>query len=227
VNLRRGALAALLLATTAVPAAAQANPPNVSRLADAFRDNQAASRDYTWTARTRVTVAGELHASGLHRVRHLADGTVQRTPVDPESTDEAGAAKKKRGKKQRKTDELILELRELLDAYLNMPADKARSVFARAKGHEDPAGSGIMRIQMRGVVYRGDSMDIWMDAASALPSRFEVFTALYGEAVMVKVEYRALDAGPAVPALATVETELKEKKMEIRAEIFDHEEIRP
>ena len=90
------------------------------------------------------------------------------------------------------------------------------------RGYEDPPGSGEVRIQMRGVVYQGDSMDVWVDGVNGRPSRFEVFTALYGEPVGVSVRFGGDPRGPALPVFAQVRTETKEKETEIRVEISDH-----
>ena len=97
----RGMLAMLLALAVSGIASAQQNPLEVSRLAEGFRDNQAAVRQYSWTSRTLITVGGKFHASGLHRVRYLPDGTVDRSPIASEA-DAAGssAGNRKRSKKQ-------------------------------------------------------------------------------------------------------------------------------
>jgi hypothetical protein len=208
-------VAALGCGMTAAQSPSQAD---IGALGEAFRDNQLALREYTWKARTQVTVDDALDSRFLFRVSHDADGRVVRELL--ENLGDGGKRRSK--KKQKKFEELVAELRELLDSYTSTPPRRAREAYARARGYEDPPGSETVRLQMRGVVYEGDSMDVWVDGVTGLPSRFEVFTALYGEAVAVSVRFHQIVGAEAVPAFATVRTEDKEKKVEIRVEMFEH-----
>lgn len=215
---RLGVLLAMAALGCGMAAAQSPSQADIGALGEAFRDNQLALRKYTWKARTQITVDDVPDSRFLFRVSHAPDGRVVR-----ELLEDLGDGDKRRSKKkQKKFEQLVVELRELLDAYTSTPPRRAREAYARARGYEDPPGSGTVRLQMRGVVYEGDSMDVWVDGVTGLPRRFEVFTALYGEAVAVSVRFHQIPGAEAVPAFATVRTEDREKKVEIRVEMFEH-----
>ena len=80
---------------------------------------------------------------------------------------------------------------------------------------------GMLRIQVRSVIRKGDSLYIWADEGSKRVSKFEILTSIEGEPVNVVTKFRRLEDGPSYPARIRVETEMRGKPMVIRMENFD------
>ena len=97
------------------------------------------------------------------------------------------------------------------------------SVFARAgEWRGQGATEGVTRVQARGVVRRGDSMDIWVDSRTRRLRKVEIRTSLDGEFVNVVTEFRDLEGGPTYPARTLVTTETRDKPLIIQTDNFDY-----
>ena len=82
---------------------------------------------------------------------------------------------------------------------------------------------GYFAYMARGVIRQADRLDLWVDNLTNRPQRLEVLTSLEGEPVRLTATFARLPDGPTYAVETIVETELKEKKMVVRTEAFDHE----
>ena len=178
---------------------------------------------YTWKVRTEFEIDGERAIVRVDRVRYQPGGELLRTELESSTgSDERGFLARRRSKKKRARVEQQEEaLRRLIDSYAHMSPEAVRDAFSRAFVDEVSVGSEHRtRVQVRDIVHRGDSMNLWLDG-DRLPVRLEVFSALDGEPVRMSGDYERLENGPSYLARSVIETEQGEKKLVIRRESFD------
>jgi len=211
---------ALLLAAVWGPGSAVAQSGQMWAMAETYKHNQEKLQGYSWSSRTEVTVGGKLKELTLFRVRYGVDGELHKTPLGTQEPQQ-----KKRGdrKKLKRASAFNQGLRELIRSYTQFTPRQMHSVFARA-GEWPGAGptEGVTRVQARGVVRQGDSMDLWVDSRTRRLRRVEIRTSLDGEFVSVVTEFRDLQDGPTYPARTLVKTETRGKPLLIQTENFGY-----
>ena len=189
----------------------------IERLAGVLEANQKSLQRYTWTSRTTITVDGEDPSVKVFDVSLDDNGVVKKTLIEDEAADT------KRRKRQKKAAELAESLKLLIDSYINpTPAQLHRLVLKSNVYHGRGESGTETLIQSRGVMYQGDSMDIWIDGISNKPNKLEILTSHQGEPVHLVAQFGRLEDRTAFPERTTVKTELKEKKMVILIENFDY-----
>jgi hypothetical protein len=222
---RRGvglALAFTLLACAS--ASAQQN----KQFAQAQQENAKRLRQYSWKSRTEVRKGGETKSTQLHLVRHDADGNVRQTLVS--STSPQIPTRGLRGfiAKKKKEDfvELLDGLKAVAKSYGALPPEKMQRFMAGATVTPEKQGRwSLVRLQGRDVLQPGDSMTVWLDAATRRQRRVEVQTTLKGKLVRVVSEFKDLAEGPTYLARSAVDYPSSE--LSVVTENFDHERARP
>ncbi len=205
-------------------AVAQSGP--MWAMAETYKRNQEELQSYRWKSRTEVTVGGKLQELTLFRVRTDLDGKLHKTPIETDQPEPKvrGPIRRRRAKKKlKKAAEFSQDLRELIRSYTQFTPRQMHSVFARAgEWRGQGATEGVTRVQARGVVRRGDTMDIWVDSRTRRLRRVEIRTSLDGKFVDVVTEFRDLEDGPTYPAWTLVRTETRGKPLIIRTDNFDY-----
>lgn len=221
---RRSGIWIVLLAVAAGTGALGQDPDrsvNVFAITDALEKNQRALAEYTWKLKVEVALDGATLSEQLFQAR-MNDGRFQSELIEATETDEG-----RRRSRGRRDLEHRQRLRALLMSYVNMSPEKLGEALTNAAVSENPDGGSTTRVQARGAIREGDSYDLWIDSSTRRPRRFEVFTSLDGEPVRLVARFEKLERGPVYPAEATVETEIKEKKMIISLENFEFEKLEP
>ena len=222
---RRGvglALAFTLLAC----AAAQARQGQ--QFAQAQQENAKRLRQYSWKSRVEVRKGGESKSTQMYLVRHDADGNVQQTLVS--NTSQQIPTRGLRGfiAKKKKEDfvELLDGLKAVAKSYGALPPEKMQRFMAGATVTPEKQGRwSLVRLQGRDVLQPGDSMTVWLDAATRRQRRVEVQTTFKGKPVRIVSEFKDLDEGPTYLARAAVDYPSSE--LAVITENFDHERARP
>ena len=223
---RRGVLLALVFALLAC-AAAQARQDG--QFARAQQENALKLRQYSWKSRTEVRKGGETKSTQLHLVRYDADGAVQQTLLS--GTSAQIPTRGLRGfiakKKKEEFVELLEGLRALAKSYGAIPPERMRRFMAGATlTPEKTARQSLVRLQGRDVLQTGDSMTVWLDAATRGQRRVEVQTTFEGKPVRIVSEFQDLTTdGPTYVARSLVEYPSRE--LSITTENFDHARARP
>lgn len=173
---------------------------------------------YSWKSRTEIRVEGELVQTTLVRASYDRVGMLVETPLPGDAGTAQGSRKLKK-----KVLTFHEELRALTRSYFDLDPQRIQAALDRAHAWEGQGERGnLLRVQARGVIRQGDTLDLWIDSATNRPRRLEVLTSLQGEPVRLTAEFAQLKDGPSYAATTLVETELKEKKMVVRTESFDH-----
>jgi hypothetical protein len=217
---RRGvglALAFTLLACVAAQARQE------QKFAQAQQENAKRLRQYSWKSRTEVRKDGETKSTQMYLLQYDADGAVQQTLVS--STSPKLPTRGLRGfvakKKKEEFVELLDGLRAVAKSYGGLAPEKMQRFMAGASvTPEQTARGNLVRLQGRDVLQPGDSMIVWLDAATRRQRRVEVETTFKGKPVRIVSEFQDLTDGPTYVARAVVEYPSRE--LTITTENFDY-----
>jgi hypothetical protein len=202
---------AILLAASVTGAA------DLRGFAEKFERNQQELREYRWKTRVEMVLDGRSETVQLFEVNHDPDGMVRKTPVS------GGDYTKKASKKQRQLRALQIDLQALIDSYLELDESTAEQYFDQAAVWQGQGRvEGETRLKARHVRRQGDEVSLWLDSETGIPRQLLIVTSASGEPVRVTTRFALLEAGPFYPASVVVETEIKEKKLVMKTEDFDH-----
>jgi len=202
--------------------AAFAQHGDMAAIGEAFRRNEDRLRTLTWKSRIEVELDGEIVEIALSQITINDDDELEGVPI--RDTEQGGTGKKP-SKKLRK---FFGNMRALFHDYTHLTPEQAQRVFDHALLK---LGRGSMEdtfhLKIDSVIKSGDNFDLWVDGASKKPRRLKVMTSMEGEPFKFVVDFEDLPDGTKYPAHAVVESEVKEKKMIMRIETFDHEPRQP
>jgi len=209
----------LLLAALG-PTPAPARTARMEAVARMLGRNAQELARYSWKSRTEITVAGKLLQVSLVQASHGRDGVLIETPLPSES----GSAQDSK-KLKKKVRAFYEEIQALTRSYFDLDPRQIQAALDRAHAWEGQGAQGdLLHIQARSVIRQADKLDLWIDSATNRPQRLEVLTSLQGEPLRLATKFATLKDGPSYASEIFVETELKEKKMVVRTENFDHVE---
>jgi hypothetical protein len=221
---RRGVGLALAFALLAC-AGAQARQER--QFAQAQQENAKRLRQYSWKSRAEVRKGGETKSTQLYLVRYDADGNVQQTLVSSTSPPIPTHGLRGLIAKKKKGDfvELLEGLRAVAKSYGALPPERMQRFMAgAAAAPEKTARGNLVRLEGRDVLQPGDSMTVWLDAATRRQRRVEVQTALKGKPVRIVSEFQDLAEGPTHLARSVIDYPSRE--LAVTTENFDYERAR-
>jgi len=164
---RRGigfGLVALSLTTAAV--SAQIDP----KFVQSQQQNAQALRQYTWKSRTEIRKGGETKNVQLNLMRYDINGTLEKTPISSTPQPQLPTRGLRGHIAQKKKEDFIDRLNSLemlARSYSELPPDKMQRFMATAiTTAETGAQQKLLRIKGSDVVQPGDSMTVWLDAAT-------------------------------------------------------------
>lgn len=197
------------------------------KFAQAQQENAKQLRQYTWKSRTEIRKGGETKSTQLYLMRYDFDGSVQQTLVG--ATSQQIPTRGLRGLVAKKKKEEFVEtldgLKAVAKSYGNLPPEKMqRFMSGAAFTPEKTAAQMLIRVQGRDVLRPGDSMTVWLDAATRSQRRVEVQTTFEGSPVRVVSEFQDLPGGPTHAARAVVE--YPSRGLTITTENFDYQRAR-
>lgn len=218
--LRRAGLALALALTACVAGLGQQAGSPAAR---GRQENAAELRHYSWVSRTEVRKGGETKSRRMYRMRYGADGAVQQTLVT--ETAQQIPTRGLRGliAKKKKGDfvELLDELGTLAKAYGRLSPERMQQFVARASvTPETRLRPGLLRLEGRDVLQPGDSMTVWVEAATRRQRRVEVQTVFDGKPVRIVSEFQDLPEGPTYMARSVVDYPSEE--LAITTDNFDY-----
>lgn len=164
-------------------------------------------KEYAWQTSTKVTKAGELKAEVSMDNRLNEKGEIVQTVESAEVN-----AKRKRGLRGRAQQEGLAEAEAFLDkvaaatgAYVFMSKGQEVDFFDKATitdGTGDDAGRLV--VTAKGVLADGDTVTKTIDPKTMFPAKIIFETTVDGTAIKGEVLLRAIEGGPNVPRMATV-----------------------
>ena len=194
---------------------------DLGQIAATFAANREKLREYGWKSSTELVLDGETQDAHVYDVRYDSRGEILRTPARDEPAFAKGP-RRTRSKKLRQQEELLENLRRLIESYVQPDPRTAKQLYADATVWQgDARAEGVTRVQARNVLRQGDEVSLWLDSLTRLPQRLQILTSFGGEPVKASTEFQTLAAGPFYPARVVVETEIKERKLVFTTRNFD------
>jgi len=222
--LRIIAVAALTL--HAVAASAQGNVAQSAaqtvQVMQSRAQNAALLKQYTWNERIDFLVNGQQKDLRIDLVNIGPDGKLQRTTLNDESSPlPRGFFRRKIAEgKKKDVQEYIQGLGELLHKY-TLPTPGAVLNFLDA-GTTVPSGPGQLTLSGQNVVQPGDSLTIYIDAATKKTQRVVVNTTFQGNPVNLTATFATLASGLNYPAYA--EVVVPAKGYDVRVQNFNYQQ---
>jgi hypothetical protein len=184
-----------------------------------------ALRDYQWKQRTEVQRKGETKNVKLALVRFDSNGQMQTTPISasPEpDLPKFGLRKMIAEKKFKEFKETVRQLGELARSYGELSPEQTQRFMATASlNPEVTAQQKLIRVEGRNVLHTGDTMIVWLDAATRKQQRLEIQTIFDGKPVRISSEFRELpQGGPTFMAVSRINYD--DGAVTIIIENFDH-----
>jgi hypothetical protein len=164
--------------------------------------NAALMKQYTWNERIDFLVNGQQKDLRIDLVNFGPDGKIQRTTLNDQSAPlPGGFFRKKIAEDERKDVEKYLKgLGELLHQY-TLPSPGAVMNFLDSSTPV-PSGPGQLMVMGQNVVQPGDSLTVYLDAATRKTQRIVVSTAFQGNPVNLTATFATLPSGLSYPAYA-------------------------
>jgi hypothetical protein len=181
-------------------------------------ENQRRLSRYQWRTKVEMNVKGKMWANAVFQSRYDDDGKVVQTQVGGGEVDpNLGLRFIRQNQHQIKKegiDTLAVAVVQQVRAYVELPADQAQAVMARAT-REPGTGEmqGTDRLTARGVLKENDRVTIWVDRQSGIQKRMEVESVADGRKFKSTWSFAKLSNGVWYPAKRT--DEIPEKQVQL------------
>jgi hypothetical protein len=218
-----------LLGLSALPTPAQTKQTSPAVPPDVRRGSASPLRQYQWKLRTEVQRKGETKSVQVALVKFDANGQMQTTTISktPEpDLPKFGLRKVVAEKKFKEFKEMVQQLGDLARAYANLSPEQMQHFMAAAvMTPEIDGGQKLIRAQGHDVFQNGDTMTVWLDAATRKQRDIEIQAAYNGKPVQIVSEFRDLpQGGPTY--MATSRVAYDDGEVVIVMTNFDHERLR-
>ncbi len=213
------------IALHAVAASAQANvgenAAKTVQIVQSRAQNAALLKQYTWNERIDFQVNGEEKDLRLDLVNIGPDGKLQRTIMNDQSAPLPRGFLRRSIAEGKKKDiqQYIQGLGELLHKY-TLPTPGAVLNFLDTAATM-PSGPGQLMVTGQNVVQPGDSLTIYLDAATKKTQRVVVSTSFQGNPVNLTATFATLASGLNYPAYA--EVVVPAKGYDVRVQNFNYQ----
>lgn len=196
-------ICAVLLAQTLTASAQGVKEQVQQKLAavkQSMAQNQAALRQYTWTAHTEISVKGEVKKTTNELCRYGPDGTVQKTPLDAPAPQ-----KEMRGMKKKIVEKKVGEMKDYMDRavalihnYVPPSPERIQSVFQSGGVSLSQGGAaGMAELQFKNYFKPNDMLAMGFDSAARALRQINVNSYLDDpqDAVKLDVAFQTLPDG--------------------------------
>jgi hypothetical protein len=208
---------ALCFAVFASDAGAQSGNPAVQQklamVKESIARNQAALRQYTWIARSEISLKGEVKKTKDEMCSYSPDGEVQKTPLG-----QAAPQKELRGVRKRVVEKKVDELTDymeqavaLIHDYVPPSPPKMEAAFHAGNVSLGSSQPDTIQLQLRNYTLRGDSLVFNFDSGARSLRGISVNTYLgdQKDAVTLQVVFQTLPDGTNYPATTILNAEAK------------------
>jgi hypothetical protein len=221
-------LAAFLLAFFSLqPGFAQVSHEGLAmKMAQVHKSNAALVRQYTWNSRMELIDHGVLKDARIDMAGYGSDGQVIYSPLNGfEAPLPGGFLRRAIEESERQKVETYMNgLRRFLDQYTLPTAGKVLDFVSRANIPPLDA-SGLLQLNGSNVVVPGDSVSLWVVAATLQASKIDITTFFQGDVVVVSCTSKTLPNGPTYMAYTEVTIALKQLRLQIHN--YDYSRIAP
>ena len=219
-------IVAVAVALHAVAASAQANvgenAAKTVQVVQSRAQNAALLKQYTWNERVDFFVNGQEKDLRLDLVNIGPDGKLQRTIMNDQSAPLPRGFLRRAIAEGKKKDvqEYIQGLGALLHKYTLPTAGAVLNFLDSAT--TVPSAPGQLMVTGQNVVQPGDSLTIYLDAATNRTQRLVVSTTFQGNPVNVTATFATLPSGLNYPAYA--EVVVPAKGYDVRVQNFNYQQ---
>src|SRR5512147_2702482 len=207
----------------AVPAqtapAAAAN--RAVQITEARQANAALMHHYTWTSRTEIIDQGQVKDTRLEVVHYDPFGNLQRSLLNDQSAPlPRGFLRRAVAEDERqKLEQYLTGLRGLVDQYTLPTTGKILDFMTTAKPM-GPDAAGLFSLVGSNVVLPGDSLTIWVNAATKHVARIQVNTTFQGDPVQLDATFSNLPSG--LNYVAYAEATVPNKQLSVQIQNFNY-----
>jgi len=197
-------LAAIILAACAAVSAQQQS----KNFSQAQQENAKRLRQYSWKSRTEISKGGETKSTQLYLVRYDVEGNLQQILLSGTSAQIPTHGLRGLIAKKKKADflELLDGLKASAKSYGNLPPEKMQRFMTTASVTPEKTTQGsLIRLQGRDVLEQGDTMTVWLDAATRRQRRVEIQTTYDKKPLRIVSEFKDLTGGPTYLARSVVD----------------------
>jgi len=183
--------------------------------------NAALMKTYTWNERLELLKNGTVKDTRVELVTYLPSGQLQKTLLsDQKAPPPSGFFRKRIAESEANDIKTYLEgLRKLLDQY-TLPTGGAVFNFLTGAQVSPPGPEGYVTVAGTGVVVPGDSLTIWISAATKQTVRVSVNTIFQSNNVQLTATFRTLPSGLTYMNYATVD--VPAQQLELLVQNFDY-----
>jgi hypothetical protein len=222
--LASAAAAACLTLAAAAPAQDAANQALRAEIANkvtaARQTNAAALQQYTWDQRTEILEDGTVKDTRVEMVNWV-NGAYQRSLVSNEgpSLPRFGIRKRIAEEKQKEMQQYMSGLKAQLEQYTMGTSPQLLAFFDKASV-SGPDATGLIALSGGSVVMPGDSMTLWVNAATKKAVKAFVATTYQGDAVTLNATFNVLPTGLSYMSFGDIQ--IPGKQMEVQVSNFNY-----
>lgn len=216
--------AALLVSLTpavAQDAANQAMRAEIANKVTAARQaNAAAMQQYTWDQRTELLEDGTVKDTRVEMVNWV-NGQYQKSLVSNEgpSLPRIGLRKRIAEAKQKEMQEYLSGIKAMLGQYTMDSSAQLLAFYGKAQV-SGPDATGLLALSGGSVVQPGDSLTLWINAATKKPAKVFVATNYQGDPITLNATFNSLATG--LNYMNYADIQVPAKQMEIQVSNFNY-----
>ena len=205
----------------------QALQQHIAQIKQSVAKNQAALRKYTWTETTEISLKGEVKKRTKKECHYGPDGTVVKTPIEGEQSQQSGG-KKPRGLRGKIVEKKVDELKDygerfgsLIRHYVPPDPDRMRASFQAGNASLE-GGGGEAALGFKDYYKQGDKVTLTFDTAAKQIRGYDVASFLDGpkDVATLTAKFANLDDGTNYVSETVLDSQ--EKQLRIRITNTDH-----
>jgi len=208
-------------AASAQDAANQALRAEIAGKVTAARQaNATAMQQFTWDQRTELLESGTVKDTRVEMVNWV-NGAYQKSLVsnDGPSMPRFGIRKRIAEEKQKEMQQYMAGLKGQLEQYTLGTSPQVLGFFNKA-AVSGPDATGLIALSGGSIVMPGDSMTVWVNAATRKAAKAFVATTYQGDSVTMNATFNTLPTGLDYVSFADIQ--IPGKSMEVQVSNFNY-----
>ena len=191
------------------------------QITEARQRNAALMHQYTWTSRTEILDQGQVKDTRLELAHYTPFGQLQRSLLNDQSAPlPRGFLRRAIAENERKKmEEYLTGLRGLLEQYTLPTTGKILDFMTTARTM-GPDTNGLLQMTGQNVVMPGDSLTIWVNAATRHVARIQVNTTFQGDPTQLDATFSTLPSG--LNYVAYAEATVPNKQLSVQVQSFNY-----
>ena len=176
--------------------------------------NQAALKQYSWTAHTEISLKGEVKKTKDELCRYGPDGQLQKTDTSAPAPQQQMRGLKKRivEKKKDELQDYMERASALIRNYVPPSPEKMQQAFQAGNASLGLGGPGMVQLQFKNYLKSGDALTLTFDGAAKALRKVNVNSYLDdpSDAVTLQVDFQSLPDGTNYPSATILNATAKQ-----------------